>query len=68
MLYSNIVIPYNRIPLNPRHQCKFCGMKLELEVQITEKLLGANKNKMLALLDWGSLFIYACTGSCSLSV
>jgi ABC-type phosphate transport system auxiliary subunit len=28
MLYSNIPIPYNKISLNPKHQCKHCHNKL----------------------------------------
>lgn len=62
MLYSNMAVPYNSLPLNPRHFCKQCNAKLELEVQLTEKSLLLSKN--LALLDWGSLMIYACTNSC----
>jgi hypothetical protein len=35
LLYSNISIPYNSQPINPRHNCKHCKSKLSLELQIT---------------------------------
>lgn len=62
MIYSNIPIPYNKSTLNPKHTCKHCGNKLELEIQLTEKVLLFSKS--LAMLDWGSVFVYACTASC----
>ena len=67
MLYTNQPIPYNSLPLNPRHQCKYCGSLLSLEVQITEKVLlleSTNPDSKLLLLDWGSMMIYTCVGSC----
>lgn len=30
LLYSNISIPYNSQPINPRHFCKYCNSKLLL--------------------------------------
>jgi len=62
MLYSNVPVPYNSLPLNPKHFCKGCNSKLSMEVQLTEQLLLINKN--LVILDWGSLMIYTCTASC----
>ena len=67
MLYTNQPILYNSQPLNPRHQCKYCGNKLSLEVQITEKVLLIESNKpesKLLMLDWGSLMMFTCVGSC----
>lgn len=62
LIYSNIPVSYNKSPLNPKHICKHCNMKLSLEFQLTEKVLLFNK--ILAMLDWGSIFVYTCTGSC----
>lgn len=28
LLYTNMALPYNKLPLNPRHNCKHCGNKL----------------------------------------
>lgn len=28
MIYSNIAVPYNKSPLNPKHTCKYCSSKL----------------------------------------
>ncbi len=30
MLYSNVPLPYNKLPLNPKHHCKHCHNKLSL--------------------------------------
>lgn len=62
MLYSNIPVLYNENPLNPKHHCKHCNNKLQLELQLTEKVLLFHKS--LAILDWGSIFVYACAASC----
>lgn len=35
ILYSNILIPYNKDIINPKHQCSFCKAKMMPELQIT---------------------------------
>jgi hypothetical protein len=66
MMYTDIVLPYNsRLP-NPQHFCPQCGNKVSLEVQITERVLSMENtaNSRLLLMDFGSLLVFTCVGSC----
>lgn len=68
LLYTNIPIPYNSQPLNPRHFCPHCNSKLTLELHLTEKILSLEKVPKLLNMDWGSLLVYTCTESCLASL
>jgi hypothetical protein len=66
LLYTNIPIPYNSQPLNPRHFCPHCNSKLTLELHLTEKILSMAPK--LLNMDWGSLLVYTCAESCLASL
>lgn len=41
-MYSNVPIPYNSQPINPKHFCKYCNSKLCMELQLTQNILNIN--------------------------
>ncbi len=66
VLYSNLPIHYNKDPINPRHQCRYCKAKMVPELQITEKMLLLSPR--LVSQDWGALLIFTCSNSCKESI